>query len=105
MAEGNSPRDASTVILTRDGRQGMLEVFLMRRHREQAFMGGAFVFPGGSVDPGDSNPELASYIVGPKGVDAATCLQEPGLPPAIASGLYMAAIRGDLRRIGHSHGI
>ena len=55
MEQGSLPRHAATVILTRDRAQGDMEVFLMRRHRDQAFMGGAFVFPGGSIDDDDSD--------------------------------------------------
>ena len=48
-------RDAATVIVVRDGSQG-LEVFCVRRHAKSAFMGGALVFPGGKVDPSDLDP-------------------------------------------------
>ena len=48
-----APRDSATVILLRDRPGGPYEVFLMRRHRKQAFMGGAHVFPGGSLDDDD----------------------------------------------------
>lgn len=46
------PRDAATVILVRQGAADPLEVFFMRRNRNQSFMAGAFVFPGGALDPG-----------------------------------------------------
>ena len=45
-------RPASTVVLVR-AENGELEVFLVRRHDDIAFMGGAHVFPGGRVDPAD----------------------------------------------------
>lgn len=46
------PRPASTVVLLR--RSGAaFEVFLVRRHDNVAFMGGAHVFPGGRVDEDD----------------------------------------------------
>ncbi|WP_235871055.1 NUDIX hydrolase [Rhodococcus spongiicola] len=47
-----TPKDASTVILVRDGRSGV-EVFLVRRATGMAFAGGMTVFPGGGVDPSD----------------------------------------------------
>jgi 8-oxo-dGTP pyrophosphatase MutT (NUDIX family) len=100
MVEESIPRNAATVILTRDGTERGMEIFLMRRHREQTFMGGAFVFPGGSIDKGDSDPELASYIVGPTALEAMERLQEPGLSAAIAMGLYMAAIRETFEEAG-----
>jgi 8-oxo-dGTP pyrophosphatase MutT (NUDIX family) len=51
-----APRLASTVLLVRDGEQG-LEVFMERRHIKSDFVGGAYVFPGGAVDPEDRIPE------------------------------------------------
>ena len=47
------PRLAATVILVRDGAQGP-EAFLMRRSMQSSFMPGAYVFPGGKVDPTDA---------------------------------------------------
>jgi 8-oxo-dGTP pyrophosphatase MutT (NUDIX family) len=94
------PRDAATVVLIRDGRQQKMEVFLMRRHRDQAFMGGAFVFPGGSLDKHDVDPELASHIVGPTAEEARKHLKEPGIQDSIALGLYMAAIRETFEEAG-----
>lgn len=46
------PQDAATVILLRE-EAGALEVLLLRRPYTQKFMGGAWVFPGGKVDPRD----------------------------------------------------
>lgn len=45
-------RDAATVVVARDGIDG-LEVLLLRRTPRAVFVGGAHVFPGGAVDPGD----------------------------------------------------
>jgi hypothetical protein len=55
------PRDAATVALLRDARDGV-EVYLLRRVRAMAFAGGMHVFPGGAVDPAD-----AEEPVGPGG--------------------------------------
>ncbi|HEX4346244.1 MAG TPA: NUDIX domain-containing protein [Vicinamibacterales bacterium] len=49
------PAPASTVVLLRDAPAG-LEVFMVRRHEQLAFMGGAYVFPGGRVDAADRGP-------------------------------------------------
>lgn len=49
-----TPRPAATVLMLRDGPKGM-EVFMVKRHHEIDFATGALVFPGGSVDPGDSS--------------------------------------------------
>lgn len=54
---------AATIVLLRDGDPG-LEVLLMRRHRASGFVPGAWVFPGGRVDPADSGPALYERIAG-----------------------------------------
>jgi 8-oxo-dGTP pyrophosphatase MutT (NUDIX family) len=53
------PRQAATVIVLRDGADG-LEVLLLRRNPASRFMGGAWVFPGGAVDPGDASHRAAA---------------------------------------------
>lgn len=55
---------AATIMLLRDGAAG-LEVFMVVRHHQIDFASGALVFPGGKVDPQDTDPRvigrLASY--------------------------------------------
>lgn len=51
------PRPAATVVLMRDGADG-LEVLLLKRHRASGFVPGAYVFPGGRTDEGDADPRL-----------------------------------------------
>src|SRR5438445_11085008 len=46
------PAPAATVVLVRDGVEG-LEVLLAKRSSKLAFHGGAWVFPGGRIDPAD----------------------------------------------------
>jgi 8-oxo-dGTP pyrophosphatase MutT (NUDIX family) len=46
------PAPAATVVLVRDG-VGGLEVLLAKRSSKLAFHGGAWVFPGGRIDPDD----------------------------------------------------
>lgn len=51
-----TPRPAASVVLLRRGgkhAQRALEVLLLKRTEGAAFMPGAWVFPGGSVDPAD----------------------------------------------------
>lgn len=47
-----APKLAATVLLVRDGPQG-LQVFMVVRHQKIDFASGALVFPGGKVDPPD----------------------------------------------------
>jgi 8-oxo-dGTP pyrophosphatase MutT (NUDIX family) len=53
---------AATVVLLRQGSNGC-EVLLVRRNRRLDFHGGAWVFPGGRLDPVDYLPEAAEDIV------------------------------------------
>jgi 8-oxo-dGTP pyrophosphatase MutT (NUDIX family) len=50
--EPAEPRHAATVVMLRDASTGP-EVYLLRRSASMAFAAGAFVFPGGSMDPRD----------------------------------------------------
>ena len=59
--DGVAPKDAATVVLVRDVDAG-LEVFIVERSKQSRFMGGAIVFPGGKVDPGDADPSWAPLV-------------------------------------------
>ncbi len=52
------PRLAATVIVLRDGEPG-LEVLLVQRNPAARFMGGAWVFPGGAVNPEEGAGDAA----------------------------------------------
>ena len=52
MNDPSPARPAATVMLLRDGTEGM-EVFMVVRHHQIDFASGALVFPGGRVEPGD----------------------------------------------------
>jgi 8-oxo-dGTP pyrophosphatase MutT (NUDIX family) len=54
--DGLDPVPAATVVLLRDGVDGV-ETLMLRRNTALDFAGGAWVFPGGRVDPGDLDPE------------------------------------------------
>ncbi len=55
------PVAAATIMLLRDGPQG-LEVFMVVRHHQIDFASGALVFPGGKVDPQDSDERVVSRL-------------------------------------------
>jgi 8-oxo-dGTP pyrophosphatase MutT (NUDIX family) len=88
------------VILLRDRPEGAYEIFLMRRGSNQAFMGGAHVFPGGRLDGTDRDPELAGFTGGFGPAEAKGLLQQEDLPAAAALGLFMAAIRETFEEAG-----
>ena len=59
-------RPASTVVVLRPAARDAYEVLLVRRNDKVAFMGGAFVFPGGRVDAADHDPgHRAGFLSAP----------------------------------------
>lgn len=65
-------RDAATVMLVRDA--PTLEVFMLRRNLRSEFVGGAYVFPGGAVDPADREAHLEPECEGRTDAEAGTAL-------------------------------
>lgn len=53
-------RPAATIVLVRDGREG-LEALLVQRNKAVQHMGGMWVFPGGKVDEADIPPDGDEY--------------------------------------------
>jgi len=62
------PIKSTTVILLRDGTDGM-EVFMVTRNAGIDFAGGALVYPGGKTNPEDLTPETAAYCDGNDDLD------------------------------------
>jgi 8-oxo-dGTP pyrophosphatase MutT (NUDIX family) len=87
-------RDASTIVLLRDGRTG-LEAYLLRRVASMAFAPRMHVFPGGRVDPADSAAHTGWFGAAPEewaGVLSADA--------ALAQGLVCAAVRETFEESG-----
>lgn len=76
MTEPVAVRDAATVMLVRDGDDG-LEVFMLRRTLNAVFVGGFYVFPGGAVDDADRDPGVADVCLGLSDVAASDLLGVP----------------------------
>lgn len=77
-----APVPAATIVITRDGANGM-EVFMVKRHHQIDFVAGALVFPGGKVAKGDLDPALAEFM---DGFDALSA----GTPPLAAAAIREA---------------
>jgi 8-oxo-dGTP pyrophosphatase MutT (NUDIX family) len=60
-AEASVPIPAATIMLLRDGADG-LEVFMVVRHHQIDFASGALVFPGGKLDPQDEDERVLSRL-------------------------------------------
>jgi 8-oxo-dGTP pyrophosphatase MutT (NUDIX family) len=88
-----TPVPASTVLLLRDGSLG-LEVFMVRRHQDLAFMAGAHVFPGGRVDEADYVDDV-NYRADENWCDGFdhAARQLPGIEPRLALAYHVAAVR------------
>lgn len=82
------PRPAATILLLRDGPEG-IEVFMVVRHHEIDFAGGALVFPGGRVE--DTDHEFAAR--------PGDCPCPDGVP-ADQLGFRVAAIRETFEECG-----
>src|SRR5438445_7945475 len=61
-AEPVAPRDSATVIVVRGKKP--VQVFMLERHLNSDVLGGAYVFPGGTVDDADRDPALRDCIEG-----------------------------------------
>ena len=93
------PRASATVVLLRDEPQKGLQVFLLRRHKASAVLGGAYVFPGGKLDDADCTPDVHAHLdTSPQALHNA--LGESDLPVHTAAGLYVAAVREVLEECG-----
>jgi len=90
-----TPVQASTVILLRDGSEGV-ETFMLERHLDSDFVGGAYVFPGGKVDDSDCHLPDDLWF----GIDPLAEAPRFGVDPATALGLYVAAARETLEEAG-----
>lgn len=86
------PRDAATVVLLRDGADGV-EAWLLTRVTGMAFAGGMTVFPGGRLDPADADLPLA-------GGDLAALAARFGCDVRTAHGLVGAAARETFEETG-----
>ena len=89
-------KDASTVIVLREADQG-LETFLLCRHHQSGFMGGAHVFPGGKVDPSDAEPSWRARVDRPT-EEITERLGESD--PEVGLGLLVAAVRETFEEAG-----
>jgi 8-oxo-dGTP pyrophosphatase MutT (NUDIX family) len=74
---------AATVVLLRDGADGV-ETLMLRRDSKLAFAGGAWVFPGGRIDPEDYpggavSDDDAAVLTAARNAAAREAMEEAGL--------------------------
>ncbi|MEL7489006.1 MAG: NUDIX hydrolase, partial [Pseudomonadota bacterium] len=64
---------AATIILLRN--TPSFQALMVERHADIGFAGGALVFPGGRVDPGDADPAWSEFADGlPANADMAAAM-------------------------------
>lgn len=92
------PIAAASLVILRDGAQG-LEVLMLKRHGASNAFGGAHVFPGGKVDAADAQAPALALLEQPA-EELQTQLGEPALPVRDAAALYLAALREAFEECG-----
>lgn len=93
------PRHASTVVLVRPDSHGSFEVLLTRRPEQMRFLGGFYVFPGGTVHRDDYSPQILARCRGLSGAEARKLLQGVH-EPDIALGHWVAVVRELFEEVG-----
>lgn len=91
-----TPRAAAGIILARDA-GARPEVLLVRRRDDVGFAAGAYVFPGGTLDREDSDPEWERWLTMPP-PEALAGIVDDGGPPARA--FVVAALREAFEETG-----
>jgi len=86
------PRKAMTLILIRDQGSTGFEVFLLKRHAQNVFMGGSFVYPGGKLDKEDSTEEILARSRGVAEDEARQILGDDD-PENVSIAYWIAGIR------------
>lgn len=104
MPDQTPPIRAATVVIMRDVADGPPELLMVERSRAMAFAGGAMVFPGGRVDPGD---RALAAVLGRDDDDGAgriaairEAIEETGLAPGVTPSPDAEAL-ADLRATLH----
>src|SRR5512139_2670923 len=84
-------KKATTVILLREETRGFA-VYLLKRSEKSSFMPGNFVYPGGMVDPEDSQPVIYGLCRGVSPEEVCQIL-EKSTPPEEGLSYWVAGIR------------
>ncbi|MBT8396502.1 MAG: NUDIX domain-containing protein [Gemmatimonadetes bacterium] len=92
------PRPSATLVLLRNGEEG-LEVLLMKRSPRAGFIPGAWVFPGGTLDPADEDSHLISRLSGISSHRAAEPLRSAASDPP-GPAFWIAALRETFEETG-----
>ncbi len=98
-AEYYRPRDASTLLILDKAAGGPLRVLMGRRHMRHRFLPGAWVFPGGRVDPVDSRVGAADDYA-PEVLDRLMVAMKGPKTASRARAFMVAAVRETYEEAG-----
>lgn len=93
------PRYASTIILLRPDLNGSFEILLTRRPPEMRFLGGFYVFPGGTVHKDDYSGKMLERCRGLSQIEAQKILGNRH-DPELAIGHWIAGVRELFEEVG-----
>lgn len=99
MTETRHPKNAATVILLRPESSGGFEVLMTRRPPGMQFLGGLYVFPGGSVRKEDYSEGLLRRCRGVSREEARKIVGSE-LTPELSLGHWVAGIRELFEEVG-----
>jgi len=99
MTEISHPKSAATVILLRPHPSGGFETFMTRRPLQMKFLGGMYVFPGGTVRKEDCTEGILKRCRGLTAREAQRILGAT-LNPEACLGHWVAAIRELFEEVG-----
>jgi 8-oxo-dGTP pyrophosphatase MutT (NUDIX family) len=88
-------KPAATVILMREAKKGDFEIFMVKRSSRPPF-GSLYVFPGGKLDPEDSDNDLYPCC---EGMDDAAASRQLGIKDNGLS-FWIACIRECFEEVG-----
>jgi 8-oxo-dGTP pyrophosphatase MutT (NUDIX family) len=94
-----NPKHASTVLLIRPDPDGKFEILLTRRPNEMKFLGGFYVFPGGSVGLEDRSEKTLRRCRGLAAREARRILGDD-LSPELSLAHWVAVIRELFEEVG-----
>jgi 8-oxo-dGTP pyrophosphatase MutT (NUDIX family) len=99
MSQLVHPKNAATAILLRPDPSGGFEVFMTRRPEQMKFLGGMYVFPGGTVRKEDCTDGILKRCHGLTRREAQRILGAT-LSPQICLGHWVAAVRELFEEVG-----